>query len=69
MFCFTGCVSQPNIKLPKVSNNVVYSKIAALPFTPSDENISYGEDPSNTRYFGEPKKIKIKINHIPHWLF
>lgn len=64
MFCFTGCVSQSNIKFPKVGNNVVYSKIAALPFTPSDENISYGEDPFQYTLLWRAEKNKNK-SHTP----
>jgi hypothetical protein len=44
MLSFTAAASQITIKLPSVASKVAYAKVAALPFTAADENISYGVD-------------------------
>lgn len=45
IFCFTATASQPIVTFPRVGNNVAYSKVAELPFSPADASIAYGVDP------------------------
>jgi hypothetical protein len=43
-YLFFSIASQPIITFPSVENNVAYSKLTALLFTPADEPIFYAAD-------------------------
>jgi len=57
---FTVKASPPLIKFPKVEKDVAYSKVAALPFRPADEQIAYGEAPLQYALLWRAKKLDIK---------
>jgi acetyl esterase/lipase len=63
LFSFTAIASQPIIKFPKVEKDVAYSKVAALPFRPADEQIAYGEDPLQFALLWRAKKVN-KISKL-----
>lgn len=44
-FSLFAMATQPSINFPKVENNVSYSKVTALSFSPAVEQIVYGDDP------------------------
>lgn len=75
LMTFSATATQPDIKFPKVENNVAYSKVAALSFIPADEKIVYGVDPlqfalfwrANLREHTKQKTLVILI-HGGCWL-
>jgi acetyl esterase/lipase len=63
MLPLSAVASQSTIKFPSVANNVAYSKVAALPFTAADENISYGADPLQYALLWRANKVT-KVKNI-----
>jgi acetyl esterase/lipase len=60
IFSFTAIAVQSIITFPKIENNVTYSKVAALPFTPADEQIAYGADPLQYALLWRAKQLENK---------
>lgn len=58
LLSFTVLATQSYSKFPKIENNVAYTKVAALPFTPADEKIAYGTDPLQYALFWRAKQVK-----------
>jgi acetyl esterase/lipase len=57
LITFSAVAAQPDIKFPKVENNVAYSKVAALPFKSADEKIVYGMDPLQYALFWRANQL------------
>lgn len=57
---FTAVAAAPLISFPKVENNVAYSKVAALSFTPADEQLAYGTDPLQYALFWRGNQLENK---------
>jgi acetyl esterase/lipase len=60
IFSFFAIASQPIITFPSVENNVAYSKVTALLFTPADEQIFYAADPLQYALLWRADKLKNK---------